>query len=156
MEKSRLKWDEYFIQIAQLVSQRSTCIRRHVGVIIVNDRKILTTGYNGSPTGLQHCKEIGCLRSQQSIPSGERHELCRGLHGEQNAIIQAALCGVSIKGGILYSTNLPCSLCAKMLVNAEIKKIIYCDEYKDELSWKILKEANIPLIKYELPIISST
>ena len=147
---SRPTWDEYFMQIAHLVSQRSTCLRRQVGAIIVKDKRILSTGYNGAPAGLQHCQEAGCLRDQQNVPSGQRHELCRGLHGEQNAIIQAALYGVSIKESTLYSTHLPCSLCAKMLVNAGIKEIIYSDGYADELSLKIINEADISLRKKTL------
>lgn len=150
MPTTRPNWDEYFIQIAHLVSQRSTCLRRQVGAIIVKDKRILSTGYNGAPSGLKHCREAGCLREQQNVPSGQRHELCRGLHGEQNAIIQAALYGVSIKESTLYSTHLPCSLCAKMLVNAGIKEIIYSDGYADELSLQILNEANIPLRKKTL------
>ena len=144
---SRPNWDEYFMQIAHLVSQRSTCIRRQVGAVIVKDKRILSTGYNGVPAGLKHCQEVGCLRDQENVPSGQRHELCRGLHGEQNAIIQAALYGVSIKGSSLYSTHLPCSLCAKMLVNAGVKEIIFSDGYADDLSLQILKEAGIPLRK---------
>ena len=147
---SRPNWDEYFMQIAHLVSQRSTCLRRQVGAIIVKDKRILSTGYNGVPAGLKPCQEVGCLRNQQIVPSGQRHELCRGLHGEQNAIIQAALYGVGIKGSSLYSTHLPCSLCAKMLVNAGIKEIIFSDGYADDLSLQILKEAGIPLRKKTL------
>ena len=146
----RPNWDEYFMQIVRLVSQRSTCLRRQVGAIIVKDKRILSTGYNGAPAGLKHCREAGCVREQQNVPSGQRHELCRGLHGEQNAIIQAALYGVSIKESTLYSTHLPCSLCAKMLVNAGIKEIIYSDGYADELSLLILNEAGIPLRKKTL------
>ncbi len=143
----RPSWDEYFMQIARLVSQRSTCLRRQVGAVIVKDKKILSTGYNGAPTGLKHCQQVGCIREQQGVPSGQRHELCRGLHGEQNAIIQAALYGVSIKGSFLYSTHLPCSLCAKMLINAKVQEIFYSDGYADDLSLEMLDEAKIPLRK---------
>ena len=146
----RPSWDEYFIHIAHLVSQRSTCLRRQVGAVIVKDKRILSTGYNGAPAGLRHCREAGCLREEQKVPSGQRHELCRGLHAEQNAIIQAALYGVSIEGGSLYSTHLPCSLCAKMLVNARIYEIVYSDGYADELSLQILHEAGIALRKISL------
>jgi dCMP deaminase len=146
----RPSWDEYFIHIAQLVSERSTCLRRQVGAVMVKDKRILSTGYNGAPARLRHCREVGCLREEQKIPSGQRHELCRGLHAEQNAIIQAALYGVSIEGGSLYSTHLPCSLCAKMLVNARICEIMYSDGYADELSLQILNEAGIALRKIPL------
>lgn len=147
---ARPTWDEYFMQIAQLVSQRSTCIRRQVGAVIVKDKRMLSTGYNGAPSGLRHCQEIGCLRDQQKIPSGQRHELCRGLHAEQNAIIQAALYGVSIAASSLYSTHLPCSLCAKMIVNAGLKEIIYHDGYADDLSLQIMEEAKISLRKMSI------
>lgn len=143
----RPSWNEYFMQIARLVSQRSTCIRRQVGAVMVKDKRILSTGYNGAPTGLRHCLELGCLRDQRQIPSGERHELCRGIHGEQNAIIQAALYGVSIAGSCLYTTHLPCSLCAKMLINAGIREIYYADGYPDELSSELMNEAGIVLQK---------
>ena len=119
---SRPSWKEYFMGIASLVAKRSTCRRRRVGAIVVRDKRILATGYNGAPAGLPHCLDTGCLREEMEIPSGERHELCRGLHAEQNVIIQAAYHGVSIKGGTLYCTNLPCSICAKMLINAGVQR----------------------------------
>lgn len=140
----RPSWDEYFMSIATLVSERSTCLRRHVGAILVKDRRILATGYNGAPAGLAHCLERGCLR--ETIPSGQRHELCRGVHAEQNAIIQAAVAGVSIKGSILYCTNQPCVLCAKMLINAGIVKIYFAGDYPDGLAKELLDEAGIELI----------
>jgi dCMP deaminase len=142
MEK-RPSFDEYFMKIALLVATRSTCTRRHVGAVIVRDNHILSTGYNGPPKGAKHCDETGCIREQLNIPRGERHELCRGLHAEQNAIIQAAVFGVSIKGGTIYTTNFPCSVCAKMIVNAELKELVYLEDYPDELSREILKESNI-------------
>ena len=142
MEK-RPSFDEYFMKIALLVATRSTCTRRHVGAVIVIDNHILSTGYNGPPKGAKHCDETGCIREQLNIPRGERHELCRGLHAEQNAIIQAAVFGVSIKGGTIYTTNFPCSVCAKMIVNAELKELVYLEDYPDELSREILKESNI-------------
>ena len=111
-------WDKYFMEITELVSKRSTCLRRKVGAIIVKDKRILTTGYNGAPRGLPHCLEIGCLREEKKIAFGERQELCRGLHAEQNAIVQAALYGISIQGSILYCTNQPCITCAKMIINS--------------------------------------
>nr|HID57906.1 cytidine deaminase [Desulfobacterales bacterium] len=142
---TRPAWEEYFMEIATLISKRSTCLRRKVGAILVKDKRILATGYNGAPTGLRHCLDIGCLREKEKISSGERHELCRGLHAEQNAIIQAALHGVSIKGSTLYCTNLPCSICTKMLINAGVKKIVYKEGYADPMSKDMLKQANILL-----------
>lgn len=136
------------MEIAHLVAKRSTCLRRQVGAVIVMDKHILTTGYNGAPLGLKHCEELGCLRDKMNIPSGERHELCRGLHAEQNAIIQSALQGVSIKGGILYCTHQPCILCTKMLINAGIIKIVYEGEYPDELSKKFFEEAGVDVNKW--------
>lgn len=144
----RPSWDEYFMEIAEVVKKRSTCIRRQVGAIIVKDKQILTTGYNGAPKNLEHCQNIGCKREEMHIPSGERHELCRALHAEQNAIIQAAYNGVSIKDATLYVTTRPCVLCAKMCINAGIKKIIYKGDYPDDLSAQLLEEANVEMIKY--------
>jgi len=144
---ARPEWDRYFMDIAELVATRSTCIRRRVGAVLVRERRILATGYNGAPTGLRHCLEIGCLREQQGVPSGERHELCRGLHAEQNAIIQAALHGVSVKGAHLYCTNHPCVICAKMIINAGIRAVIIADGYGDALAEEILKEARVAVLK---------
>jgi len=146
----RPDWDQYFMEITQVVAKRSTCLRRHVGAVIVKDGHILSSGYNGAPSGLLHCSEIGCVREQLKIPHGERHELCRGLHAEQNAIIQAAVHGVQIKGATLYSTTFPCVLCAKMLINAGIVKIVYQGSYPDKLSLEILKEANVEVAAYQL------
>lgn len=139
----RPDWDEYFLDIAKLVSRRSTCLRRQVGALIVKNRRILTTGYNGTPTGITHCEVTGCLREKLKVPSGERHELCRGLHAEQNAIIQAALYGVNIEGGTLYCTNQPCSICAKMLINAGIKEIVMESGYPDQMARDFFDEAGI-------------
>ncbi|BCV24109.1 cytidine/deoxycytidylate deaminase family protein [Gelria sp. Kuro-4] len=144
---ARPDWDTYFMDIARVVARRSTCLRRRVGAIIVKERRVLTTGYNGAPAGLAHCAEVGCERRRRGIPSGERHELCRGLHAEQNAIIQAAVHGVSIRGGTLYSTDYPCSVCAKMLVNAGIQRVVYAGSYPDELSVRILAEAGVKVEK---------
>ncbi|HOK07195.1 MAG TPA: dCMP deaminase family protein [Syntrophales bacterium] len=144
---ARPEWDRYFLDIAELVATRSTCLRRRVGAVLVRERRILATGYNGAPTGLRHCLEIGCLREQQGVPSGERHELCRGLHAEQNAIIQAALHGVSVKGAHLYCTNHPCVICAKMIINAGIRAVIIADGYGDALAEEILKEARVAVLK---------
>jgi dCMP deaminase len=146
---SRPSWDRYFMDITALVARRSTCLRRSVGASIVKDKRILSTGYNGAPSGLKHCLEIGCLREKMNVLSGERHELCRGIHAEQNAIIQAAFHGVSIRGASLYCTNLPCSICAKMIINAGIKKIYYLDGYADTISSGMLQEAGIEVVKIE-------
>lgn len=131
--------------IARLVASRSTCLRRQVGAVAVRDRRILATGYNGAPAGIAHCAEVGCLRAERHVPSGERHELCRGLHAEQNVIIQAALHGISIQGATVYCTNYPCSLCVKMLINAGIQEVIYLGDYPDELASEILKEADLKI-----------
>jgi len=133
------------MDIVELVARRSTCRRRAVGALLVKDRRILATGYNGAPAGMHHCLDIGCLREQLGVPSGERHELCRGLHGEQNALIQAALHGVSVKGATLYCTNHPCIICAKMLINGGIIKIIFRDGYRDDMAVEMLQEAGIEL-----------
>jgi len=139
----RPTWDEYFLEMAQLVAKRSTCLRRKVGAVLVKDKRILATGYNGAPRGLRHCIEIGCMREKLNIPSGERHELCRALHAEQNALIQASLYGVSVNGSLLYATNQPCVICAKMLINAGIQEIIIGDGYPDKMAMDFLKEAKI-------------
>ncbi len=149
----RPSWNEYFMSIAEMVSTRSTCLRRKVGAVLVKDKRIISTGYNGSPSGLKHCEEVGCLREKLGVPSGERHELCRGLHAEQNAIIQAALHGVSTKGAILYCTHCPCSLCTKMLINAGISRVVYKEGYPDWLAKEIAKEAGLPMVQFK---VSST
>ncbi len=131
------------MDIAFLVAKRSTCRRRAVGSVIVKNRRILSTGYNGAPSGIRHCIEVGCLREELKVPSGQCHELCRGIHAEQNAIIQAAFHGVSIKDSTLFCTNLPCSICAKMIINAGITRIYYDSGYSDKMSEEMLKEANI-------------
>lgn len=141
----RPSWDDYFMEIAFLVATRSTCLRRQVGAIIVKDKHIIATGYNGAPSGLLHCSETGCLREKLGIAPGQRHELCRGLHAEQNAIIQSAVHGVSIAGGTLYATTQPCVLCSKMLINAGIKRIVFSGSYPDELSLDLLREAQVEL-----------
>ncbi len=147
----RPTWDEYFMEIARQVATRSTCLRRHVGAIIVRDKRILSTGYNGPPRGLQHCDEAGCLREQLGIPSGQRQEICRGLHAEQNAIIQAALHGVSVEGGTVYVTHQPCITCAKMIINSGIVRAVCASSYPDELSRGMLGEANVALEVWETP-----
>ena len=147
--ENRPSWNTYFMDITRLVAKRSTCLRRAVGAVIVKDRRILATGYNGAPSNVTHCKDAGCLREKLNVPSGEKHELCRGIHAEQNAIIQAAYHGVSIKGATLYCTNLPCSICAKMIINAGIKTIYYVEGYADSISEDMLKEADIQLIRLD-------
>lgn len=146
LKEVRPSWEEYLIQIAQLVATRSTCLRRKVGAILVKNKRILSTGYNGAPGKVAHCAETGCLRDKLKIPPGERQEICRGVHAEQNAIIQAALYGISIKGAVLYSTHQPCVTCAKMLINTGVKKIIFQGEYPDRLACKMLEEGEIELI----------
>ena len=145
----RPSWNTYFMDIACLVAKRSTCTRRAVGAIVVKDRRILATGYNGAPSNVRHCAKVGCLREQMNVPSGERHELCRGIHAEQNAIIQAAYHGVSINGASLFCTNLPCSICAKMIINAGIVRIVYQSGYADSLSREMLAEAQVELVQLE-------
>lgn len=145
----RPSWQEYFMSITRLVASRSTCLRRKVGAILVKDHRILATGYNGAPAGLRHCLEIGCLRDRLKIPSGQRHELCRALHAEQNVLIQAAYHGIAVAGAHLYCTNQPCVICTKMLINAGITRIYYGEGYPDELSAQMLEEAEIELIRLE-------
>jgi dCMP deaminase len=145
----RPSWETYFMDITALVAKRTTCLRRAVGAVIVKDKRILSTGYNGAPSGIRHCAEVGCLREQLKVESGMRHELCRGIHAEQNAIIQAAYHGVSVKDAVLFCTNLPCSICAKMIINAGIKKIYYQSGYADALSRDMLDEAGVAVIHYD-------
>ena len=130
----RPSWDRYFMEIALLVSSRTTCLRRRVGAVIVKDKRLLSTGYNGAPMGLKHCAEIGCLREKLGVKSGEKHELCRAIHAEQNAIIQAATFGVPLLGASIYITHFPCVLCSKMIINAGIKRIVYSQGYPDQMS----------------------
>ncbi len=148
-KSERPSWTDYFMNITELVAKRSTCTRRAVGAVLVKDKQILATGYNGAPTGVSHCADTGCLREKMNIPSGERHELCRGVHAEQNAIVQAAFYGVSINGATLFCTNLPCSICAKMLINSGIKTIYYKSGYADAISEEMMSEARIEVIKTE-------
>jgi dCMP deaminase len=140
---SRPSWDGYFLAIANMVRTRSTCLRRQVGAVVVKDKRILTTGYNGAPKGMKHCSELGCLRETQAVPSGERHELCRGIHAEQNAIVQAAAFGVNIHGSTLYCTHFPCVLCTKLLINAGIRRLVVDQPYPDDLSRRMLEEVGI-------------
>jgi dCMP deaminase len=139
------------MEIAGIVAKRSTCVRRNVGAVIVKEKRILATGYNGAPTGLAHCADIGCVRESRNVASGERHELCRGLHAEQNAIIQAASHGVSIKGAVIYSTHLPCAICVKMIINAGIREILHLEGYPDELAATLISESGIIIKRVPKP-----
>ena len=145
----RPSWDRYFIDITRLVATRSTCLRRGVGALLVKDRNILATGYNGAPSGISHCSEAGCLRERLNVPSGERHELCRGLHAEQNAIIQAARHGVNIDRATLYCTTMPCVICTKMLINAGIRRVVFDEGYADDLAREMIAESGIEVIHFQ-------
>lgn len=148
--QDRISWDEYFMEMAELTSKRSTCLRRNVGAVIVKDRHVIATGYNGAPRGIAHCDERGgCMREKLGVPSGERHELCIALHAEQNAIIQAATLGQSIEGGTIYVTHQPCVICAKMIINAGITRIVVREGYPDELAVKLLDEAGLKIVKFD-------
>jgi len=145
--RTRPGWDEYFMEMAALTARRSTCLRRQVGAVIVQDRHIVATGYNGAPRGIKHCEERGgCIREKLKVPSGERHELCMALHAEQNSIIQAATLGVSIEDATIYITHQPCVICAKMIINAGIRRIVVKEGYPDKLSVDILKEAGLKIV----------
>lgn len=145
MNNVRPDWDEYFLQLADLVASRSTCMRRHVGAVLVKDERIIATGYNGAPRGIKHCLEVGCLRDRLGIPSGQRYELCRGVHAEQNAIINAAYYGVSTRDTVLYCTNQPCIICARMIANAGIRRVVHRGNFQDSLALEILEEAGIKM-----------
>ena len=146
---SRPSWDEYFMKIAHVVATRSTCLRRQVGAVLVRDKRMLTTGYNGAPSGMKHCEDVGCLRDKLKIPPGERHELCRGLHAEMNALLQAAIHGVRVEGASLYCTSSPCALCAKMLINVGVRKIYTDSDYPDELAAEFLRDARVVLVRLD-------
>jgi dCMP deaminase len=145
---TRPSWDEYFMEITHLVARRSTCMRRKVGAVLVKDRNILATGYNGAPSGVAHCMEVGCMRERLGIVSGERHELCRGLHAEQNAVIQAAKHGTNINGSTLYCTTMPCIICSKMIINAGIRRIVFEEGYPDQLAEEMIDEAGIGVERF--------
>jgi dCMP deaminase len=149
--QDRPTWDEYFMRIAHEVARRSTCLRRQVGAVVVLDKRILATGYNGAPTGLPHCEEVGCLREQMHVPSGERHELCRGLHGEMNAMLQAARYGIRLEGASLYTTHVPCSLCAKMVINTGIVRVVSAEPYPDPMAREMLRAADVRLVIMPYP-----
>lgn len=146
---NRPSWDDYFMEMTKLTATRSSCLRRHVGAVLVKDTRVIATGYNGAPAGVTHCEVTGCLRQKLNVPSGERHELCRGLHAEQNAIIQAALYGVSTEGATIYCTTKPCSICTKMIINAKISKIVYEEYYNDSLADELLKDTDIRILQYQ-------
>ena len=148
---ARPNLDEYFLKIASVVTERSTCRRHHVGAVAVKNKHILSTGYNGAAAGLKDCLELGCLRDEMGIPSGQRHEICRGIHAEQNVIIQASLHGVSLEGSTIYCTHTPCVLCAKMLVNARIKRYVSFGKYNDDTFISLFKEAGIEVVQRERP-----
>ena len=146
MRKSkRLDVDDYFVKVGSVVAERSTCRRHHIGAVAVRDKHMLATGYNGAPSGTKDCLELGCLRDEMSIPSGERHEICRGVHAEQNVIIQAALHGLSLEGSTIYATHTPCVLCAKMLVNARIKRFVSFGKYDDNTFLDLFQQAGIEI-----------
>ena len=149
MTNLRPTWQEYFMKMAHLTASRSTCLRRKVGAVLVRDNRIIATGYNGAPAGIKHCEITGCLRQQLNVPSGQKHELCRGLHAEQNAIIQAAVFGISTKGSTLYCTTQPCIICSKMLINAGIVEVFITEKYPDPLAEEFLNEAGIPVTLFE-------
>lgn len=146
----RQSWDEYFIGIARLVAQRSTCVRRKVGAVLVREKRILCTGYNGAPHGLVHCEAVGCLRERLHIPAGERIEICRGIHAEQNTLVQAASFGIQVAGATLYCTHAPCITCAKMLINAGIREFVIAEDYPDDLARRLLREAKVRVRRVKL------
>ena len=146
--KDYISWDEYFMEIAHVVAKRSTCLRRSVGAVIVKNRQIVATGYNGTPKDLPHCSEVGCLREQLKVPSGKNHELCRGIHAEQNAVVQAAYNGVSVNGGTLYCTHQPCVVCTKILINAGIARVVYEQGYPDPFALELFDEAGVTVEQF--------
>lgn len=139
--EARPSWDDYFMEVAALAAKRSTCLRRQVGAAMVSGRRVLATGYNGAPGGMAHCLDIGCIREQRNIPSGERHELCRGIHAEQNTIIQAAKYCVNVDAATLYCTHQPCTICLKMLLNLNVVRLVFRSPYPDEFALNLLAEA---------------
>ncbi|MBF8436418.1 cytidine/deoxycytidylate deaminase family protein [Halanaerobiaceae bacterium Z-7014] len=144
----RPDWDEYFMEMAELAAKRATCLRRKVGAVLVKNKKVLATGYNGAPMNIEHCESTGCLREKMEVPSGERHEICRGVHAEQNLVAQAAIHGVKTENSIVYCTHQPCIICTKILINAGVKKIYFKNSYSDKFAENLLKKSNIEFIKY--------
>lgn len=151
MEQHRPSWDEYFSGLARMVASRSTCRRRHIGAVLVKADRIIATGYNGAPQGLAHCLDVGCLREELGIPSGQRYELCRGIHAEQNALINAAIYGVSTLDSTLYCTNQPCILCARMLINAGVKRVVHQGDFDDAMALQFFAEAGVKVEEFHLP-----
>lgn len=152
----RPTWDEYFLTIATEVAKRSTCLRRQVGAVLVKEKRILATGYNGAPRNIRHCSEVGCLREKEGVPSGERHELCRGLHAEMNALLQAAMYGVTVRGATIYTTSSPCSLCAKMLINGDVERVVCVGHYPDDLADEMLAEAGVRVEVVDAPSVTTS
>jgi len=145
----RPDWNEYFMEMAELAAKRATCLRRKVGAVLVKNKKVLATGYNGAPMNIEHCESTGCLREKMEVPSGERHEICRGVHAEQNLVAQAAIHGVKTEDSIVYCTHQPCIICTKILINAGVKKIYFKNSYSDKFAEKLLNQSNVKFIKYE-------
>jgi dCMP deaminase len=145
----RPSWSDYFLEVADLVATRSTCLRRQVGAVLVRDKRIISTGYNGAPRKLKHCSEVGCLRTEKDIPSGERYELCRGVHAEQNAIINAAYYGISTQDTVMYCTHQPCIICARIIINAGIEKVVHRGDFQDDIALELMREAGIELVVVE-------
>lgn len=150
MSVERPSWDEYFSQLARMVASRSTCLRRKVGALLVKGERIIATGYNGAPQGIPHCLDVGCLRQERDIPSGHRYELCRGVHAEQNAIINAARYGVSTLGSALYCTHQPCMLCSRMIVNAGVIRVVHQGDFNDELALEVFNKAGVEVVEMRL------
>lgn len=149
MFDTRPSWNDYFLEVADLVATRSTCLRRQVGAVLVRDKRIISTGYNGAPRKLKHCSEVGCLRTEKDIPSGERYELCRGVHAEQNAIINAAYYGISTQDTVMYCTHQPCIICARIIINAGIEKVVHRGDFQDDIALELMREAGIELVVVE-------
>jgi dCMP deaminase len=151
MIDTRPSWNDYFLEVADLVATRSTCLRRQVGAVLVRDKRIISTGYNGAPRKLKHCSEVGCIRSENDIPSGQRYELCRGVHAEQNAIINAAYYGISTQDTVMYCTHQPCIICARIIINAGVEKVVHRGDFQDDVALELMKEAGIELVVVEKP-----
>ena len=145
---NRPDWDQYFMEMAELAATRASCLRRKVGAVLVKNKKVLATGYNGAPKDITHCEATGCLREKLEVPSGERHEICRGVHAEQNLVAQAAFHGVKTEGSTVYCTHQPCIICTKILINAGVTKIYFKNPYSDQFAEKLLKESNVEFLKY--------
>ena len=149
MIDTRPSWNDYFLEVADLVATRSTCLRRQVGAVLVRDKRIISTGYNGAPRKLKHCSEVGCIRSENDIPSGQRYELCRGVHAEQNAIINAAYYGISTQDTVMYCSHQPCIICARIIINAGVVKVAHRGDFQDDIALELMKEAGIELVVVE-------